>query len=91
MRLTKKQAVPLLIFGFIFLLATLSLLVLAIVKKSALFVFLTIVGAVLCGLFFFLRDAFTKGPREKYKDAAEKEELRRNGMQFEEETGGETE
>ena len=91
MRITKKQAVPLLVFGFVFLLAAVALLVCAIVKKSALFVFFTIVSAVLCGLFFFLRYAFTKGPRDKYKDAAEKEELRRNGMQFEEETGGETE
>lgn len=88
MRLTKKQAIPLLVFGFIFLAVTIALLVVAIVRKSALFVFLTIAGAVLCGLFFFLRAAFTKGPRDKYKDAAEKEEQRRNGMQFEEGKSG---
>ena len=88
MRLTKKQAVPLLILGFLFLLAAVALLVLAIVLKSPLFVFFTSMGSVLCGLFFFLHAAFTKGPRDKYKDAAEKEEQRRNGKQFEEEMQG---
>ena len=80
MRLTKKQAVPLLVFGFLFLLAAVALLVFVFIKNSPLLVFLTIVCAVACGVFFFLHAAFTKGPREKYLDAARKEEERRNGI-----------
>ena len=90
MRLTKKQALPLLVFAFLFLVAAIALLTLAILQKSVLFVFFTIVGSVLCGLFFFLHAAFTKGPRDRYKDAAEKEEQRRNGKQFEEGKSGES-
>ena len=87
MRLTKKQAVPLLVFAVLFLLAAAVMLALAIMLRNELFVLLTIACAVLCALFFFLREAFTKGPHERYKDAAQKEEARRNGRQFEEEKG----
>lgn len=87
MRLTKKQAAPLLVFAVIFLLGAGVMLGLAIFLRNDLFVLLTIACAVLCGLFIFLREAFTKGPHERYKDAAQKEEARRNGQQFEEEKG----